>query len=71
MNAVGVLNENLKSAIFKNLKELSTIEGNIASFATINNLLRLYLLPVALLWKEKLYRQLAWRSHYLLRPMLK
>jgi protein-tyrosine kinase len=34
MNAVGVLNENLKSAIFKNLKELSTIEGNIASFAT-------------------------------------
>lgn len=34
MNAVGVLNENLKSAIFKNLKELSTIEGNIASFAS-------------------------------------
>lgn len=34
MNAVGVLSENLKSAIFKNLKELSTIEGNIASFAT-------------------------------------
>jgi capsular exopolysaccharide synthesis family protein len=34
MNAVGVLSENLKSAIFKNLKELSTIEGNIASFAS-------------------------------------
>jgi protein-tyrosine kinase len=34
MNAVGVLNENLKSAIFKNLNELSTIEGNIASFAS-------------------------------------
>ena len=34
MNAVGVLNENLKAAIFKNLKELSTIEGNIASFAS-------------------------------------
>ena len=33
MNA-GILNENLKSAIFKNLKELSTIEGNIASFAS-------------------------------------
>ena len=34
MNAVGVLNENLKLAIFKNQKELSTIEGNIASFAS-------------------------------------
>ena len=34
MNAVGVLNENLKAAIFKNQKELSTIEGNIASFTS-------------------------------------
>jgi protein-tyrosine kinase len=40
MNAVGVLNENLKSAIFKNLKELSTIEGNIASFATDKQLIK-------------------------------
>ena len=40
MNAVGVLNENLKSAIFKNLKELSTIEGNIASFASDKQLIK-------------------------------
>jgi capsular exopolysaccharide synthesis family protein len=33
MGEVGVLNESLKLSIFKNLKELSTVEGNIASIA--------------------------------------